>query len=223
MPSLRIFTFGSPRIEIIDRPLDLRRRKGLALLTYLAVTAQPHTREALATMFWPENDQSSALANLRRELSRLNQALGEGVLAIDRLQAGVNPQVEAWVDAAAFRSNFQACRDEGHTPKDRCEDCFQRLTEAVELYREDFLAGFNLPDSPAFDEWQFFQAEELRQSLAEALQWLIGWHTQRGEYGQGVEYARRWLALDPLHEPAQRALMRAYHQNGHISVKLFDQ
>ncbi len=210
MPSLRIFTFGSPRIEINDRPLDLRRRKGLALLAYLAVTAQPHTREALATMFWPENDQSSALANLRRELSRLNQALGEGVLAIDRLQAGFNPKVDAWVDAAAFRSNLQAFREENHAPEERCRDCFRRLTESVELYREDFLAGFNLPDSPAFDEWQFFQAEELRQGLAEALQWLIGWHTQRGEYGQGVEYARRWLALDNLHEPAHRQLMQLY-------------
>lgn len=210
MPSLRIFTFGSPHFDIKGKALDVRRRKGSALLTYLAVTGQPHTREALATMFWPENDQSSALANLRRELSRLNQALGEGVLAIDRLQASVNPQVDAWVDAAAFRSSLQAFRDEGHAPKDECEECFQRLTEAVELYREDFLAGFNLPDSPAFDEWQFFQAEDLRQGLAEALQWLIGWHVQRGEYSQGVENARRWVALDNLHEPAQRQLMQLY-------------
>ena len=40
----------------------------------------------------------------------------------------------------------------------------------VELYRGDFLEGFSLRDSAAFDEWQFFQAEALRQELAAALQ-----------------------------------------------------
>jgi DNA-binding SARP family transcriptional activator len=84
MQSLRIYLFGIPRLENNGDTLDIRRRKALALLAYLAVTNRPHTREALATMLWPENDQSSALANLRRELSRLNLALGEGMLEIDR-------------------------------------------------------------------------------------------------------------------------------------------
>ena len=42
-------------------------------------------------------------------------------------------------------------------------ECLAHLTAAVELYSEDFLAGFTLPDSPTFDEWQFFQRESLRQ------------------------------------------------------------
>ena len=41
------------------------------------------------------------------------------------------------------------------------------------------MAGFSLPDSPAFDEWQFYQREALRQHLVEALQTLVAWHEQQ--------------------------------------------
>ena len=84
----------------------------------------------------------------------------------------------------------------------------------MEIYRGDFMVGFNLPDSPGFDEWRFFQGEELRQLLADALQRLINWHVSRGEYEQGIFYARRWLSLDRLHEPAHRSLMQLYAWSG---------
>src|SRR3712207_7660648 len=58
--------------------------------------------------------------------------------------------------------------------------CSSDLSEAVALYRDDFLAGFALRDSAAFDDWQFFQGEELRRELAGALERL----------GRGVEIGR---------------------------------
>jgi hypothetical protein len=36
------------------------------------------------------------------------------------------------------------------------------LAEAVQLYRDDFLAGFTLHDSASFDDWQRLQTEALR-------------------------------------------------------------
>ena len=61
-----------------------------------------------------------------------------------------------------------------------------------------------------FDDWQFFQAEGLRQELASALERLLRGHSALGAYRSAIPYARRWVALDPLHEPAQRELMRLY-------------
>ena len=61
-----------------------------------------------------------------------------------------------------------------------------------------------------FDDWQFFQAEGLRQELASALERLLRGHSALGAYRSAIPYARRWMALDPLHEPAQRELMRLY-------------
>ena len=76
MPAVKLFLFGNPRLEHDGQPVTVRRRKGVALLAYLALggklaqAGQSHSRDALATLFWPEHDQSSARGNLRRELSR---------------------------------------------------------------------------------------------------------------------------------------------------------
>jgi len=88
------------------------------------------------------------------------------------------------------------------------------LTEAISLYRDDFLAGFTLRDSPGFDEWQFFQTECLRQEFATALERLAQAYTGQGAYERAIVYARRWLSLEPLHESAHRYLMRLYAESG---------
>ncbi|MFN8451304.1 MAG: hypothetical protein U0521_22660 [Anaerolineae bacterium] len=39
----------------------------------------------------------------------------------------------------------------------------------MKLYRADFLAGFTVPDSGDFDDWQTFQTEQLRMEFVDAL------------------------------------------------------
>jgi tetratricopeptide (TPR) repeat protein len=90
----------------------------------------------------------------------------------------------------------------------------------VALYRDDFLAGFALRDSAAFDDWQFFQGEESRREMAGALERLSFGHGARGEWEQAITHARRWLALDPLHEPAHRWLMQLYAWAGQRAAAL---
>ncbi|MFQ5617253.1 MAG: BTAD domain-containing putative transcriptional regulator, partial [Anaerolineales bacterium] len=94
------------------------------------------------------------------------------------------------------------------------------LTQAARLYRGDFMTGFTLRDSPAFDDWQFFEAERLRRKFAGALERLVACHAKRDELDPAIQHARRWLALDPLHEPAHRVLMRLYAQSGHRAAAL---
>src|SRR5512139_1523329 len=102
MLSFHLYLFGAPRLERDGQVTDLQRRKTMALLAYLASSGKSHTREALATMFWPEHDQSSAMANLRRDLSRLRGILGEAVLQTERQQVGVKQDNQVWVDTIAF-------------------------------------------------------------------------------------------------------------------------
>jgi DNA-binding SARP family transcriptional activator len=45
-------------------------------------------------------------------------------------------------------------------------------------------------------------------------------HTAQGNREAALPYARRWLALDPLHEPAHRQLMQLYAQTGRRSAAL---
>src|ERR1700733_6996542 len=52
------------------------------------------------------------------------------------------------------------------------------------------------------------RAEGLRQSLARGLQRLVAACIDQGDLERATGYARRWLQLDPLHEPAHQAIIR---------------
>ena len=79
--------------------------------------------------------------------------------------------------------------------------------EAAAVFRGEFLEGFGLRDSPAFEDWQRAEADALRRELAAVLARLV-------ESSGDVAVAQRWLELDPLHEPAHRALIRLYAERG---------
>ena len=219
MKPLKMFLFGVPRLEQNGEAINITRRKVVALMAYLAVAGQQQSRDALAALLWPEHDQSSAKANLRRELSRLKRLMGEEHLKVDRYQAEVLRSPNLWLDVTVFANALDRARQHHPTTPTTCENCAAALAEAVALYQNDFMAGFALPDSVLFDDWQFFQAEGLRQQLSEALQLLIDWHVSRAEYERAVGYGRRWVALDALHEPAQRRLMQLYAWSGqHVAA-----
>jgi predicted ATPase/DNA-binding SARP family transcriptional activator len=219
MPRLTFHLLGAPRIELDGSPIEVDTRKAIALAVYLAVSAEPHSRERLAALFWPDADEARASAALRRTLSVLNKALdGEG-LRIERETVNLETGA-AWVDVAEFHRRLADCRSHGHPPHDPCPRCLQPLSEAAALYHDDFLAGFTLRDSPAFDDWQFFQSEGLRRELADALERLVKCHSAASDVDAAITHARRWLALDPMHEPAHRQLMSLYACAGQRAAAL---
>jgi len=200
---------GTPSIQHDGAQVEVDTRKATALVAYLALTRRPHTRDALAGLLWPEYNQTRARAALRRTLSSLSEARAEGWLEADRETIGLDLG-EVWVDVDRFHDLLAECRTHGHAETEVCPDCLPPLTEAAALYRDDFMAGFGLRDSVAFDDWQFFQSESLRRELAGALERLARGRGALGEWDSAVAHARRWLALDPLHEPAHRVLMQLY-------------
>src|SRR5215210_5226722 len=215
----RILLLGAPRVEHDGEQIVVDTRKATALLAYLAVTRRRHARDALAGLLWPEYNQTRARAALRRTLSSLGVARAAGWLVADRESVDL-ARDEIWVDVDRFRELLAECRTHGHAEGEVCAECLRPLSEAVALYRDDFLAGFALRDSAAFDDWQFFQSEELRRELAGALERLSFGRGARQEWEQAITHARRWMALDPLHEPAHRWLMQLYAWAGQRSAAL---
>ena len=211
---LKLYLLGPPRLERDGASVHISTRKSVALLAYLAVTGQAHSRETLAGLFWPEYDQARAYANLRRTLWTLDQAVGKECFEIDAKTAGLRGGGYVWLDVHAFRDRLAECRTHGHPESETCPACLPLLIGAVELYRGDLTAGFTLPDSPGFDEWQFFETESLRRELAGALGKLVRWHAVQREFGSAISFARRWLELDPLQESVHRELMSLYAWDG---------
>src|SRR5215212_1905474 len=217
MAYLKLFVLGAPRMEHDHQPLELNLRKALALLVYLAVSDQPQTRDALATLLWPDSDQREGRARLRRTLHRLQEAIGTQILDSQPETIRLHRTADLWLDCAAFRQQATAGLAAAHDVV--VPEHLAQLNAAVELYTEDFLAGFTLPDSPAFDEWQFFVRESLRQLYGQLLEELVQAYRSQHDWTQAIAYARHWLALDSLHEPTHRMLMRLYAWAGqHVAA-----
>jgi len=217
---LKLYFFGPPRVELDDVPVHIGRRKALALLVYLALTDRPHSRDALATLFYPDLSQSRARAYFRRDLGALNTQLQGDWLEADYETVGLNESAEVWIDVSQFRNTLTGRDDHPHPNNEICPDCLPLLTKALELYEDHFLAGFSLPDAPEFDEWHFFEIEKLRQELATAIEQLVTGHMVRGQYKEAIPSAQRLLKLDPLHEPAHRYLMKLYALSGQQAAAL---
>jgi predicted ATPase/DNA-binding SARP family transcriptional activator len=217
---LKVYLLGPPRAECDGRPVKIGRRKAKAILAYLAVTGEPQARDTLAALFWPESDQPHARASLRVTLSALKKAIGEEWLGIERESVSLKQADKLWLDVDRFHRSLDICRRHDHPVEERCPSCIDSLNEAVDLYRDDFMAGFSLRDSPDFDEWQYFQAEGLRRELAGVLERLARMHSAGQDFEPAIEHTRRWVEMDTLHEPAHRQLMQLYARAGQPAAAL---
>ncbi len=220
MSHLRLFLLGFPRVEHAGSPVNIERRKAMALLAYLAVTRNSQSRDTLTALLWPDYEPSRAYAYLRNTLWVLNQTPVAEYLAVDRKTVGFKPGTDLWLDVDQFHSRLAACQTHDHPNSEVCVDCVPLLTEAANLYQGDFMAGFSLSDSVAFDEWQFFETEALRRELAGALEKLTRFYSTREDFDLAIAQARRWLALDPLDEIVQRELMTLYARSGQRAAAL---
>jgi DNA-binding SARP family transcriptional activator/predicted ATPase len=212
--TLRLFFFGSPRIECDGRVIDTDTRKAVALLAYLVVTGEFQSRDTLATLLWPEMDAERSRAALRRTLSSLKAAIGQEFLYITREGIGLLSEDIVWCDVNAFEATINDTTHHHRAGDGQCDECVEELEAAVVLYRDHFLSGFSLRDSAGFDDWQLAQTEHLRRLLALALNALVRTYSRQHRFDVAIDHARRWLANDPLREDAHRWLMQLYAWNG---------
>lgn len=213
MQDLRLYLLGTPQLLLDGVPVRIARRKALALGAYLALAGYPQSRDAIAALLWPEQDNTRARSSLRSALGALTTPVPFDWIQADRRTLAVDCG-RVWVDVTAF-TRLLAEVDAHHHPRDTlCTACSERLHEAVGLYRSDFMAGFQLADSAEFDDWQLMQREALRREYAEVQRRLAQYYADSRAFDLAIEHARGWLAVDRLHEPAHRQLMRLFAANG---------
>jgi DNA-binding SARP family transcriptional activator len=218
-PRLRLDLLGPVRVEVGGTPLVVDTRKAIALLAFLAITGRPVSRETVATLLWPESDEPGAHGALRRTLSVLKAAVGGVGLAIDRESVALRPE-ELEVDVWRFRAALARVRGHDHGADGQCARCLDLLDEAVALDRGEFMAGFALRSSEAFDAWQAAEAEAQRRELTGALERLARGRVAAGVWPAAISAAQRWLELDGLHEPAHVVLMSALAAAGEPGAAL---
>lgn len=219
MAQLTLTLLGVPTVTLDGRSVHIRRRKALALLTYLAVEKQQHSREYLATLFWPECDHLSARNNLRRVLYSLHRMLeGIWIEASDATLALVKANVE--IDVAQFRDIVSRHLTHGNHRSVPAPTPDGELEAALALYRGEFLCGLSLADCPEFDLWQQQQTENLRADLIGVLALLADRAAKRRDYAAAIEYVRKWLSLDPENEVPSNRLKWLYSSLGRPPIAL---
>ena len=220
MPALALNLLGRYAAALDGQPLPgFRTRLAQALFIYLACEPERHRREHLMALFWPGLPQVSAQQNLRQNLYLLRRAVPQvpsagdsapvpPVLAeSDTLQ--LNPAASVVVDARRFAALI-----------DRVRPGLAELEEAVALYRGDFLADFYLPDSNPFEEWAAARREAYRRGALLALERLTTIQLTDEDFVAAESYARRQLAIDPLHEAGNRQLIELLARDGRRSAAL---
>ncbi|MCB8966150.1 MAG: hypothetical protein H6660_04570 [Ardenticatenaceae bacterium] len=190
---------------------ELVSAKAHALLYYLAVTARPHSRQALAGLLWGDLPEADARRNLRGVVMKLRQIVGDH-LVITHQEVAFNQASLFQLDVAEFRQLLLPAQGQPLT--------LAQLRAAIALYRGDFLADFQVRQAPAFEEWVMQQQAQLREMVFTAYHSVILMCREQGLFDVGVAYARQLLLLDPIREDVHRQLMWLLARQGQRSAAL---
>lgn len=209
MNNLVITLLGSFRATLNGEQINgFESNKVRALLAYLVIESnRPHTREKLAGLLWPERPETVARGNLRYALSNLRKAIGdresrEPVLCISRQTIQFNPDSAAWVDATLFTRLVE--KPDADLPE---------LEMAASLYQGEFLEGFSMSDSTAFEEWLLLEREQFRRRMIYVLQRASAAHLEDGNFKLALPLMYRQVELEPWREDAYRQLMNVLMLN----------
>ena len=178
--------------SVDETELGKRPRK-LALLTVLATSRQPPTRERLIEMFWGGEDEERARHSLSDALSHIRRVLGPGSVGARARFVELNAAGVLAVDAVEFESACEA-RD---------------LPRAIALYGGPFLGDFYVGGSTAFDDWAARARARYARLFAGACEAQCDFLLREGRLGECVTVAVRWLEEDQASPVAVASLLRA--------------
>ena len=192
--------------------------KALALLIYLACTAETQSRTKMTGLLWGDFPEDKARTSLRTALHNLNQLIEPHVDA-QRKTLAFDHSHPHWLDTAEFRTLLRRHLPPTPTTPLTAEQA-QGLMAAVALYQGDFLEGFYIDDAPEFEEWMLIERERLRQGMLDALAALIHHDLTAAQYETAISHTRRLLAMEPWREEAHRQLMLLLARQGDFNAAL---
>ncbi len=206
VPALDIRLLGPPQVLVRGSRLRVDTRKALAILALLASERRAFARTELAAMLWPDGDDDSARGALRRTLSTLRTAVDTDALEVDRNTVRLD------------RSRIRVDLDD----LERLAESIgvDDLSNAAALARGPFLAGFNLRDSPDFDDWRAARATSVERTVASVLDRLSLAREHAGDLVGARQAAERRVEVDPLDERAHVRLMEVLAASGDRAAAL---
>ena len=191
---IRIQTLGTLDVTMdgAAAPAELLWKKNIGLLLYLA-RAPKHrcTREQLIGLLWPDKDDAAARQSMREAVRVVRHYVGEDGLSTT---GDVIQLLEGAVELDT--------------------DEFERLVKqhdwahATLLITGEFVDGFKIPDSSAFEDWLTVERSHWLGRSMEALLCHAEERLDAGDELGADEPLRRARILDPRSQRALRTHMR---------------
>ncbi len=208
MALLRIELLGDLQMRSESGSLfTISAKKSQALLAFLGVKpSQRVSREKIATLLWSSTGPDQARQSLRQTLSTLRKELAqlspdEKILVEENDLLGVDESLVE-CDVASFEALVAAGAEEA-------------LARASQLYRGDFLDGFQINEE-RFDQWVTAERDRLHRMALRGNMQLLEMQSRRGAIDEAIATSQRSLRIDILQEPVHRAMMRLYMQSGDL-------
>ena len=203
-----------------QQAVKFRSSRVQALLIYLvtedALGETGLRRERIMSLLWPDYPQKSAQVNLRQALYQLQKTFREistsngpdptPLLLTTRQTVQINPEYAIELDV----SKFERLLNGPH----------EQWSQAIDLYRGDFLSDFYLPDSEPFEEWASARRAAFRLRFLDSLDTLTLLKIEQEKFNEAEGYARQQLEIERYRESAYRQLMTILTFTGRRSEAL---
>ena len=173
---------------------------GQRLLAFLALRGRSQ-RDYVASVLWPDNDDQSALANLRTTLWRVRRR-APGVLVGTAHEIDLGRQVV--VDVHGLVSAGRRLMREEGAPVDWAEIGHSLAGHAA------LLPGW-------YDDWVLAERERLQQLQVHALEITAERLVQSEQLGVALEVAQAATAVEPFRETAHCAVLKVLIQQSNTA------
>ncbi|MBX6383271.1 MAG: winged helix-turn-helix domain-containing protein [Microbispora sp.] len=172
-------------------------------------------KERLKSVLWTGDESSSNSSSLKVAVHAVRKTLnrvqgGQEAVSIVHCDEGYLLRAsDLWVDV----EEFEELIDRGKTAVMARKTAAARAayTQAMALYRGDFLAGENA-------DWIIEQREWCRALALPALIWLAEDALRRGDHCDVIHWSRRAVDLDPYREETYQLMMVMHSMDGNLGA-----
>lgn len=193
-----------PALAVDGKPIDLRLKRGLALLLLLSEATRRSARAQLSETLWPGVPANVGRARLRRVAHEVNAAVAFPLV--------VGDNDSLWLDSGAGRveSDVATVRDAARQllASSEAPQSLQSLETLLTPGSHGVAEGFSL-DSDLFNAWLDTRRAEQLSLVMRALSQAGERLSAAGQPALAAEAAARLISLDPLADAGHAVLLQA--------------
>jgi len=213
---IKVTLFGKFKLEVNGEEIPVtswKTRKIEGILKYLILHRNKTTsKETLMELFWPSSNKKAASSSLRVALYELRKVLSQYNIPVKEKESLVQENIYGlevktgdtmYVDIDEFLTLYENSQKLSLAPKSIDKE-ITLLEKMVHIYKG------NLLENDQYEDWTYFEREELKSIFLKAASSLVSAYQKRKEPQEAQKVLLIILAHDPYNEEACFSLLQMY-------------